>query len=1078
MKINKVELENINSIKGYWCIDFTNPQYERNHNQFVICGETGAGKTTILDAITLGLYGQSPREELSKKKNEIMCKDTGFCMAAVTYECDGDIYRSEFSQRRARNNPNGNLQEPECSIENVNTGMKYDGVKSVSSLATATERIIKLDYDQFSRSILLAQGSFASFIHGDEREKADILAKLNGTDYYKTVGEQLWRKAQDKVNEVEQKCKEVDAISILSDEDLAYLRAELEENKALSERISKESDQINIKINWRKSVSEREDKLKRAQAKREDFELKSQAFDKKAQRLELGEKAQKCQLALVTYRNFEADYKKKSKDLDTYVKNLAKLSEDKTRDEEKTKLAGEELESINKDKPSKMTLFKEVRELDQNIKNQAANVKAQKDRYNEALKKFEETFSQSEKKNEKLAQNATRLEKLELEVKEHDKDKSLAELIPNLGALGDNLAALKKTIKNSLTEEAKYKAELEGQKSKLDKLRAEIEGIEQELKEFVSFNYKAVAQALRETSLIEGKPCPVCGSLEHPFCKEEVGTEADGSEVGGAEADGSEVGGAEADGSGLADASFVAAHAIELSEMLEEKKTEENRLKMDIAGLESKLSSVSGQVESYRLDQTRLVDDINKKIAEWNLQIEMTCDISDELHTGKAEETDFGKFRNQAYISAVLAELSELRDAYQLSLAEIDKIKSENLALTEALNGMDLDSLEKAKAKEESQLEEYKAKLSETSSLRESKFGSADVDEAEKAYDDSLREKQNERDKAFMALNATCEALSAAQAKKNAVEEDLALIKTKLLDAESVLEKAVEQQGFASRQELEAAILDEKEIAALRVEKDSLEKLDEVSKSDLRNAELELTSEAEKKLTDDSAAVLKEKLDELADRKKTADERSGQIGEKLSANSRELERKEKMMLELKQAQEEREIYSAIKDMIGVSTGSDLEVFVQRLAMNNLLISANAYLSQILPDYSLVQKGDSMDCALHDINHPDPKDDRPMSNMSGGETFAVSLALALGIAEVASQKIQVDSLFLDEGFGTLSGEPLFEAINALKRLQNTGKMLGIITHVQPVIDAFDQKIYARKRNGVSMLEGAGISRSRE
>lgn len=63
-----------------------------------------------------------------------------------------------------------------------------------------------------------------------------------------------------------------------------------------------------------------------------------------------------------------------------------------------------------------------------------------------------------------------------------------------------------------------------------------------------------------------------------------------------------------------------------------------------------------------------------------------------------------------------------------------------------------------------------------------------------------------------------------------------------------------------------------------------------------------------------------------------------------------------MMLELKQAQEEREIYSAIKDMIGVSTGSDLEVFVQRLAMNNLLISANAYLSQILPDYSLVQKG--------------------------------------------------------------------------------------------------------------------------
>ena len=113
--------------------------------------------------------------------------------------------------------------------------------------------------------------------------------------------------------------------------------------------------------------------------------------------------------------------------------------------------------------------------------------------------------------------------------------------------------------------------------------------------------------------------------------------------------------------------------------------------------------------------------------------------------------------------------------------------------------------------------------------------------------------------------------------------------------------------------------------------------------------------------------------------------------------------------------------------------------------------------------------------VHDINYPDSKEDRPVSNMSGGEKFIISLSLALGIAELASQNIRVDSLFLDEGFGTLSGDPLTEAINALKRLQNSGKMLGIITHVDAVINEFPQKIEAvKKAGGVSELRGSGIT----
>jgi DNA repair exonuclease SbcCD ATPase subunit len=158
-----------------------------------------------------------------------------------------------------------------------------------------------------------------------------------------------------------------------------------------------------------------------------------------------------------------------------------------------------------------------------------------------------------------------------------------------------------------------------------------------------------------------------------------------------------------------------------------------------------------------------------------------------------------------------------------------------------------------------------------------------------------------------------------------------------------------------------------------------------------------------------------------------------------------------------------------------ATGEDFEVFVEALAFKQLLRIANKYVEAITKKYTLVQIEGSVDFRIHDVNYPDSRDDRPVNNMSGGEKFIISLSLALGIAELASRNVRVDSLFLDEGFGTLSGEPLMEAIIALKSLQNSGKMLGIITHIDSVIREFDLRIEAKKNlSGTSELRGAGVS----
>lgn len=988
MKIEKIIIENINSIEKAEISLSTGVL--ANEPLFLITGETGSGKSTILDAITLALYDKSPRYENTQSKektenglstmqstNNVLRKGTSDGKAEVWFCIGNDEYIATWHLHRTKSGKYETTNRRKLEVvkgeERIVLETKIDAVNQ------RVEELLGLTYEQFMRSVMLAQGQFSTFLNSNKRQQTEILEMLTGTEVYSKIAEIVGQHKNDANKAVLSAKDQYNrmADTVLPEAQLAELTEKLAENVKLQEQT--EADIKTQEQNLRNLENLDKLHLEIDNSKSQLADLQASYEKMLEEKSDLKKKADEIKLQI--------DEQSGKKTMFEQIPLIISLLKEVEEAEKKIADCEKEIESLKKQRAQKES---EILEFSEKLKKAA-------EAQSEANLSYEKCNLELEKAN---------LDKLNEDCNKHEQERQYQK------ERKDKCQSVIRILKDY-----KFKQQfIDGKREELFELKCNFKECEADFSTKETVFKAKDAEYLTQKNMVDeyikslratlkdGEPCPLCGSTTHQYHNEEV----------------------------------VNSLFKTIETAWKDARNEMEKAKDIMIKAENNVKLAEQIIDNEQKAQKNLDDEL-KKLCNGNPVYDLeklekgekACDekiAAEELILKELNDKRLEAQKIQKRLQQLLQEKNKADEAYKTIENQCNKLKNEIA---------DIDG--KIKNKKELAEQTTNSRLEKFERVNKLIVNDKWQDEWHKSSEEFYRKLQNRADD-WKQLN-----------------DSFAKIDSEILKIDEIANGIQRIEGIDRVEEFKG------KVAANHIDKSNLISgfskviFNLIEKSEQAKV---IENQFGEDSIDDSKAQTLRALTALTALRAAQTETITEIRTKLSLNTQNTASAQAAKDDLQSKSELLALWTQLANAIGTTPTDNFRDVAQAYTMRILLDQANYFLRKLSQRYELTCYDNSL--AIMVMDKEMGGELRSASSLSGGETFLVSLALALGLASLNDDHLNIDMLFIDEGFGSLDGESLEMAVQALGNMQKFGKKVGIISHVDSLKERIPVQIQVTRR----------------